>query len=297
MIEIRHLKLIKEIADTGNMTRAADKLFLTQPSLSHQLKEVESRLGTALFLRVNKKMILTSAGKKVLQAADDILPKMSKLEKGIQEPDELSVALRLSTKCSTCYHWLPTIIQKFQRIRQDITFDIVTEAMNDPIDFILKDQVDLALTATKTAERGVYYEKLFEDEQVLLVPADHPLARKKYVVPHDFQHENLIIHKDSLQADHFADKYLMPAGITLRKFTKMQSTEARLEMVKAGLGITVLSRWLTKPFLTGDARLREIRISNSGFYRTWYAAMLTEKRENIPMKQFVTFLKEQHRTE
>jgi LysR family transcriptional regulator for metE and metH len=60
MIEIRHFQLIRAIAETGSMTKAAQKLFLTQPGLSHQLKEIETRLGTRLFLRVNKSMVLTT---------------------------------------------------------------------------------------------------------------------------------------------------------------------------------------------------------------------------------------------
>ncbi len=99
MIEIRHLNLIQEIVTTGNVTRAAQKLHLTQPSLSHQLKEIESRLGVQLFLRVNKTMTLTQAGKRLLQAANSILPEIQRTEKEIQSIDKNGRELRVSTHC------------------------------------------------------------------------------------------------------------------------------------------------------------------------------------------------------
>src|SRR5688500_12369696 len=110
IIEIRHLHLIKEIAETGNMTRAAARLFLTQPSLSHQLKDIESRLGVSLFLRINKNLVLTPAGQKLLTAAGEIVPKIQSLEQAIKGMKDDSRELRISTNCYTCYQWLPQLM-------------------------------------------------------------------------------------------------------------------------------------------------------------------------------------------
>jgi len=68
-MEIKHLKLIETVSEEGSLTKAVDKLFLTQSALSHQLKEMESQLGTQVFHRVNKKLVLTGAGKIVLKSA------------------------------------------------------------------------------------------------------------------------------------------------------------------------------------------------------------------------------------
>ena len=79
-MEIRHLKLIKEVAETKSLTKAKDKLFLSQSALSHQLKEIEGQLGTPLFHRVNKQLILTGAGKMVLESAERVLTDLEKTE-------------------------------------------------------------------------------------------------------------------------------------------------------------------------------------------------------------------------
>jgi LysR family transcriptional regulator, regulator for metE and metH len=293
MIEIRHLMLIREIASTGNMTRAAQKLFLTQPSLSHQLKEIESRLGVQLFLRVNKTLVLTAEGTMVLQAALEILPRIESLEKGIGQGNGKANQLRISTHCYTCYHWLPPLMQKFSLKNARIEFDVVTEAMNNPVEFILKNEIDIAIMNSKTEDNGVHFEKLFDDEQVLIVTNDHPLAGKEFVRPKDFENENLIIYKESFDADYFVTHILMPAGVTPKRVTKMQLTEARVELVKAGLGVTVLSRWLVSHFVHKNSNLKFIRITKKGFYRTWFLASLKQKRNDDHIRQFITFLKEQ----
>jgi LysR family transcriptional regulator, regulator for metE and metH len=212
MIEIRHFQLIRAIAETGSVTKASQKLYLTQPSLSHQLKEIETRLGVRLFLRVNKSMVLTQEGKKILDAGDEILSKVSALEQELKSGNGSPRLLRITTQCYTCYHWLPTLMKKFQVKMPDTEIDIVPEAMNNPVDFLLKGQIDLAVTNKKPAN-GIRFEKLFEDELVALVPSDHPLASKKLLQPADFAGQPLIIYKEDFGSDYFAENVLIPQGI------------------------------------------------------------------------------------
>jgi LysR family transcriptional regulator for metE and metH len=238
-------------------------------------------------------MVLTAAGQQLLQASHEILPKLQSIEKQLTSKEANVRELRISTQCYTCYHWLPLLMKKFSGKYPEIEIDIVTEAMSAPIDFLLKDKIDLAIVSRKTDEKGVAFEKLFEDEAVLLVPENHPLAKKSYVTARDFANENLIIYKESADADYFMQHVLIPAGVTPARITRMQLTEARVELVKAGLGVTVLSRWLAKPFLQGGSPLRQIRIMKKGFFRTWYIATLSQKRNDVYVRQFISFLKEQ----
>ena len=82
-IEIKHLKLVKAISETGNMTKAAQTLFLTQPALSHQLVDLEGKLETPLFHRTKKKMILTRAGEMLLKSAENVLLEITRAEREI----------------------------------------------------------------------------------------------------------------------------------------------------------------------------------------------------------------------
>ena len=274
MIEIRHFQLIKMISDAGSMTKASEKLFLTQPTLSHQLKEIESKLGVSLFHRVNKKLILTEEGKKIIEAAQDILPRIVQIENDIKGINGKVKRLRLTTQCYTCYHWLPAIMKKFQSAFPNTEIDIVTEAMNDPVEYLLKGEIDLAITNHHKREPGIKFEKLFDDEQVALVPSRHALAAKPYLRPSDFRDETMIIYKEDIKKDFFAQQVLIPRSIRIGRVTKMQLTEARVELVKAGMGLSVLSKWLVKPFVRDSSSVKLIPIGKNGFYRTWYTGTL-----------------------
>src|SRR3954467_5119524 len=106
-LEIRHLRLVAAVADVGSLTRAGDQLHLTQSALSHQLRDIESRLGAALFLRVGKRLVLTPAGERLLASATDVLARLERTEQDIREMGrDRAGSLRITTECYTCYHWL-----------------------------------------------------------------------------------------------------------------------------------------------------------------------------------------------
>ena len=109
-LEVRHLSLVNEIASTGSVTRAAERLHLTQSALSHQLRDIESRLGIQLFLRLGKKMVLTPPGERVLGAAKRVLDEIGRTEEDLKLMSQNGKGvLRLCTQCNTGYHWLPPL--------------------------------------------------------------------------------------------------------------------------------------------------------------------------------------------
>src|SRR5215470_2310330 len=107
-LEVRHLRLVAAVAEVGSLTRAGDRLHLTQSALSHQLRDIESRLGAPLFLRVGKRLVLTPAG--------DVLARLEQAEREIRQMGkERAGILRLTTECYTCYHWLPPLLIRYRR--------------------------------------------------------------------------------------------------------------------------------------------------------------------------------------
>src|SRR4051812_36330204 len=83
-LEIRHLRLVAEIAGAGSMTAAADRLCLTQSALSHQLRDIEARVGAPFFVRLGRRMILTEAGRRVLDTARRVLPDLQRTEEDLR---------------------------------------------------------------------------------------------------------------------------------------------------------------------------------------------------------------------
>src|SRR5262245_24377891 len=190
-LEVRHLKLVAAIADQGSVTSAANHLNLTQSALSHQLRDIEDRLGTPLFQRASKKMLLTPAGELLLESARNVLEELRRTEQEIKgrlaKPHSV---LRISTECYTCYHWLAARLKVFNKTYPHVQVRILAEATRRPIQALLDGKLDLAITSSKVRNRRLQYKPLFKDEVVVVMRPDHPLARKPFIVASDFADEH-----------------------------------------------------------------------------------------------------------
>ena len=135
-LDIRHLKLIVAVTEEKSVTRAGEVLHLTQSALSHQLREIEEKLGTLLFRRMNKKMVLTPAGERLLQTARQVLDEMKRAEDHIsQMAANRQGTLRISTECYTCYHWLPEVMKEFRRKFPGVEVKIDADATHRDVRF------------------------------------------------------------------------------------------------------------------------------------------------------------------
>ncbi|WP_320008032.1 LysR family transcriptional regulator [Maridesulfovibrio sp.] len=290
-MEIRYLRLIKAIVEEGGITKATSRLHLTQSALSRQLQEAESQLGAKIFFRVNKKLIPTEAGKKLLQLADEILDKIERTEQQIKamaigETGEI----RISTECYTSYHWLPATMRKFQRLYPNVKTRIVMEATHNPIEKLLDGELDLAITSDPIEDKHIRYIKLFKDEMFALIPSGHKFSGKKFLNAHDFSDQNLIIHSLPMDTVSIHKYILEPAGVTPAEITILPLTEATVEMVRAEMGITVMAGWAMAPYLK-SAELKKIRITPKGLIRDNYAAMLIENELPEYFEYFIDFLR------
>lgn len=282
-LEIRHLRLVAAVADVGSLTRAGDHLHLTQSALSHQLRDIESRLGAPLFLRVGKRLVLTPAGERLLASARDVLDRLQRTEDDIRQLGrQRGGAIRLSTECYTCYHWLPGVVTAFRQEWPRVDVRIVAEATADPVRALLDGALDLAIVAGDVDERRLGCTSLFEDEQVVVVAPNHPLATHKFIAPEELRNEHLILYTTHSSESSVLREVLRPAGVEPRQLTRVQLTEAIVELVKAGLGISVLARWAIAPQLR-EGSLVGIPLTARGFHRRWWA--VTRPHETAPAYQ------------
>src|SRR5882672_4763782 len=142
-LEMRHLRLVSAVADLGSLTRAGERLHLTQSALSHQLRDIEARLGTPLFLRIGKRLVLTPAGTRLLASAREVLARLQQAEDDIRQlgRDRAGV-LRITTECYTCYHWLPPLLTRFRRRFPRVEVRIDVDATSRPIASLFDGKID-----------------------------------------------------------------------------------------------------------------------------------------------------------
>jgi LysR family transcriptional regulator, regulator for metE and metH len=289
-LEVRHLKLVETVAKEGGLTKAANRLHVTQSALSHQLRDIEDKLGTPLFLRLNKKMLLTQAGERLLNSAPAVLDELKRAEEDIRQIAlHREGILRISTECYTCYHWLPPVLKPFSREFPRIEVRIVAEATRRPIEALLDGRLDLAITSTITRNQKLMFKPLFKDEMVVIVSPDHMLASQAYVSAKDFASEHLLVYALPKEDLTIYQKVLIPAGVSPNHVSHVELTEAIIEMVKAGLGIGVMARWAVTPQIEAGT-LRALPLTARGFHRQWTAAMIRYRATPPYLLRFVELL-------
>jgi len=288
-LDIRHLKLIVAVTEEKSVTRAGERLHLTQSALSHQLRDIEDRLGTQLFLRLNKRMLPTQAGERLLGTARRVLDELKRVEDDIaQMASHKQGALRLSTECYTCYHWLPDLLKEFNRKFPGVEVRIILEATRQPIQALLNGKLDLAIVSRVPRDKQLRYQPLFKDEVVAIMMPGHPLSARPYLRARDFVDQNLFLYVEPKESDLFRLLFT-PAGVTPAKVSQVQLTEAILEMVKAGLGISVMARWAVKEQVE-SGQLVARPLTSKGLHRQWSAALLNNDYAPPYLNEFIELL-------
>jgi LysR family transcriptional regulator, regulator for metE and metH len=287
-LEIKHLRMMCAIAATGNMTKAAETLCISQSALSQQLKDIENKLEVDLFFRTSKRMTLTPIGKKLLITAEQVIE--------VLEGAELTIAkivsgdggdLKVGTQCIFCYKWLPRVMRLFQGKFPNIDFEIGTSS-NLAEDLEAK-AYDLIITAAPVEDERFACVPLFEDQMVCVIPGDHPLSTRSWIQLEDFNRFNLISHADK-GFNRFYQLVLKPNGVEPRRFMTVGQPQAIVEMVASGFGLSVFPRWAIDPSLAANG-ITARPITRSGLPVTWIAASLKNRQIPVFQQEFIKIVR------
>ncbi|MFH0994139.1 MAG: LysR family transcriptional regulator [Pseudomonadota bacterium] len=279
-LEIKHLRMIRSIAETGNMTKSADRLFLSQSALSQQLKDIESKLKVDLFFRTRRKMILTTTGRKLLQTAEHVIEALEDAEFEIAKRAAGDGGeLKVGTQCIFCYKWLPRVMEIFQSKFPNIEFEIGNS--EDLAQELQAKKFDLIITAAPPPDDNFTCSPLFIDQMVCILPENHPFSSQPFIHLQDFSSLNLISHAEKGK-NRFYQAVLKPKNIEPKRLMTVGQSNAIIEMVASGFGVGVFPRWAVKDSLTAAGIIAR-PITQNGLPITWNAASL--RNSNIPVFQ------------
>jgi LysR family transcriptional regulator for metE and metH len=283
-IEVKHLKLIKTIAATENLTRAAKRLYITQPALSRQLIDIESRLETNLFVRTKKRMILTREGERLLQAANRILHDLETVELDISKiVNGETGRLNIGVQCIFCFQWLPGVMQAFQSRYPKV--DLAINSSPTLFEDIVAQKIDLGISAGLPDHAGIKTKKLFADELAIVMAPKHPLSTKRFLAAEDFIGIKLIA---PVEKSHnlFYEAILKPAGIALQQYMVVDQPQAVMELVKAGIGISMAPKWAVSSQLS-SGQLHAASFTAKGIWLKWRVAYLQNGRMPAYKQKFI----------
>src|SRR5215813_11685886 len=188
------LDLTVAIAEEGSVTRAALRLHLSQPAVSHHLRSLEDRIGARLFQRGKRRMTATPLGEELAERGRRIGAEFRASEEALDRMlNGQRRVLRLGTECYTSYQWLPAVVRELARASKHVELRLVVEATHRAKAALAAGEADAVILQSSGEDRGLAYWPLFRDELMLVVSSRHPLSRRRSVDAKDLARETLIL--------------------------------------------------------------------------------------------------------
>jgi len=294
-LTLRQLKVFESAARHLNYTRAAEELFLTQPAVSMQIKQLEEALGLPLFEQLGKRIHLTEAGKEMLAYARAITQQLDELEGVLNRLKGLSGGrLRISV-ATTANYFIPTLLGSFSRRYPDVTVSLDVTNRETLLRQLNENTVDLVIMGQPPPEADTEAVAFMDNPLVIVAPPDHPLTGKKKIPLKRLQEETFLVRESGSGTRIAMERFFSERGMKLKTGMEVGSNEAIKQSVQAGLGLGLLSRATIEQELELK-RLVVLDVAEFPIMRHWYVVHRKGKRLTGAAEAFRKFVLGEART-
>ncbi len=290
-LDLRHYETVVAIVELGTMTEAARQLHASQSALSHRLNEAERRLGVRLFERgPQRRLKPTRAGLVVHQTASRALTDLERSEQLLLNDDQdVTATVRIGVGSYDTFHWYPGLLRLARSRHPDIELQLVSVG-DEPGTAVADGAADVVI-APGAPEGSVAISPVFDDELVCVVDPGHRLAGRDWIAADDLVEETYLTYSPAPAPGFEYDRFIRPADNYPRLVTVVPQTSAIVEMVAAGAGVSILSRWaLTSAIAAG--RVRPLRCGPDGLALPWVTVTRASEPDDSPVARIVTLLRE-----
>lgn len=292
-IEIRHLRTIKAIHDTGGLARAADMLNITQSALSHQIKGIEEQAQVELFVRRSKPLKLSAAGMRLLAAAESILPQMAELEAEFSGLlSGRAGRLFIAIECHACFEWLLPVLEQFRKAWPEVDVDIRLGLSFDAMNALRREEVDLVISSDPDDEADLEFTPLFDYEPVFVASSSNSLAEKAVIEAEDFRGQTLITYPVDRSRLDIYKLLLSPARVEPAAIRQVELTAVVLMLVASNRGVAVLPDWVVREVRQSSDYVTR-PITSKGLTRRMFAATRDEEKTRPYMAHFIRLARQE----
>ena len=241
----RRLQVFHAVAGTSSFTRAAEALHMTQPAVTHQVRQLEEELGTRLFDRANNRIALTEAGEEVRAYASRILGLYADMQESVKAlTGERTGLVTLGASTTVAEYMLPELLGEFRRHFPEVRIRLRVANTDAVVAMVADSAIDLGVVEGAVEDGRLLVEECRRDELQVVVPPDHPLAARDTVTPADLLPWPILFREDGSGTRSVIERYLESHGIDAARLDRpfeLGSTEAIKGAVRAGTGISILS--------------------------------------------------------
>ncbi|SHJ54190.1 selenium metabolism-associated LysR family transcriptional regulator [Tepidibacter formicigenes] len=287
-MDFKQLETFIIIAKYKSFSKAAKELFLTQPTISNHIQNLEKELGTILINRNNKNISLTKAGEILYTHALEILNSRKKALYNLKEYEgKIEGIIEFASSSIPEAYILPKVIKSFNNEFPDAKFTISHYDSQDAIEEILDEKIHFGFVGTKIPNSQIEYIELIKDELVLITPYDYKIPSSNgYVSIESIKNENLIMRKEGSGTRKVIVNSLKKNNLSLNDFNiiaHVESNEATKEMVRAGLGLSIVSNKSVIDSVSFNA-LNSYKIKELNLNRSFYF-IYSKKRIPTPLEE------------
>jgi LysR family transcriptional regulator for metE and metH len=296
-LEFRHMETLLALAECGSLSKAAERLCLTQSALSHQLKALESHYGAALVEKNIRPLRFTAIGQRLLTLARQVLPLVAEAGRDVARLAQGHAGpLRVTVQCHNCFDWLMPAMDSYRSLWPEVELDIISGFVVDPLPLLERGEAELAVIHDRPPPHPhVTFSPLFRYQSVALMSPRHPLAAKSWLEARDFAEETLITYPVPDEMLDVMKHCLIPAGVNPRRRTA-ELTVAILQLVASGRGIAALPSWTVGNYIERGYVVSR-PIGPSGLSCELYAATTHAGAEAAYIREFISLTREQSLTE
>ncbi len=290
-VTLRQLRTFKTVADLTSFSLAAQRLKLSQPSVSYQVKELEETLGLPLLDRLGKRVKLTEAGTVLYAYARRMLDVLDEATVAIEELRGIKRGtLRVGASTTVGIYLLPAALGAFKKLHPGLVISLEIGTRERVQEQVLRNELDLAVVGPALKDPELAIIPFLSDELVVVAPAGHALAGKRGLTLKDLAGQPFIMREASSGSRWSLEKAARKAGAKLSVAMELGSNGAIKHAVESGLGLAVISRYATAlEFSSG--RLVELNVRGFPIRRDWHIVHLRRRKLPAPVTAFIDFLK------
>ena len=285
-MDTKKLEMLEKTADQGSLTTAAQALGLTQPAVSHSLAALEEEFGFSLLRRSRTGARLTAEGEKLMPCVRDVLRALERLEQTAADIRGLAAGnVRVATFTSVAVHWLPAMIQSFQKQYPQVGFTLLNGDYHDVNRWLGDGSADMGFISLPT-ELDCECIPLKKDRLMAVLPPTHPLAKKEVCPVRELALEPFISLPVNSAND--ARRALKTVGIRPQICFTTKDDYAILAMVAQGMGVSIVPELL----LEGQSQNVAVRLLDPPSSRTLALAIPAGEKAGPAARRFAEFVKE-----
>ena len=234
-MEVRSLQIFKAVAELGSVSKAAQALHYVQSNVTTRIRQLEQELDAELFYRRPRGMVLTSAGKTLVQYADQALRLMEEAKKAVQENGEIKGPLAIGSLESAAAVRLPSVLARYQQKYPDVDLSLLTSSSQDLLQKVLAYELDGAFVSGKVGHLEIEQEHMFDEELVLLTSLSEKSLK-------NVGQRTLLVLRSGCNYWTQLEGWLGEHGILPQKTMEFGTREGILGCISAGMGIALFPR-------------------------------------------------------